>query len=257
MSGTLQAMDYLSCFFRSYFIGAAYNPRGLQNIGFCYAIEPALAKIYGPGPALREARLRYVDRYNCHPFFTPMLLGIFLRMELDIVQGGQNKCFLESLKDTTANTLSGIGDSVFNGTLLCTWALTASCCILAGQPLLALSVTLTGLVLLQLFKLGTFVLGLRKGMSVLYFLRRLDLINHGDIFKCVNAVLLALFLWLIMPDKEIVAPGFALAYLVAAGACVGRIHMPRVMLIMFLLALIIALHKAGLFGIIPSFLAGG
>ena len=37
--------DLLRCFGRTYFVNAAYNPRGLQNIGQIFALEPVLAVI--------------------------------------------------------------------------------------------------------------------------------------------------------------------------------------------------------------------
>lgn len=248
------AKTLLACFLRSYMVGAAYNPRGLQNIGFMYALEPVLATIYGPGPALAAARTRYVNSYNCHPFFTPMLLGVFAHMETLIARGALDKGVLENIKDATANSLSAIGDSFFNGTMLSTWALSCACFILAGMPGIAVTMTATGFVLLQLFKAGGFVLGLKKGMAVLFFLRRLDLINQGDIFKCVNAVLLVLFLWLAAPAAGV--PAFAAigVYLLLAAWLVGRRHLARVVVALALLALIVGLHVSGLFGSIPVFL---
>ena len=244
------------CFLRTYLVAAAYNPRGLQNIGFTFAIEPALEALYGPGQALRSARMRYVRNYNCHPFWTPMLLGIFLHMENAIAEGRTDPGLLTNLKDTTANALSAIGDSLFNGTLLSTWALVTSCLVLAGMPVVAGVFTLLLFCLLQAFKMVTFVVGLRKGMAVLLSLRKLDLINWGDRFKCVNAVLLAVFLHLALPGVPVLAWGGVGLYLLLAGWIVGKIHIPRVFVALILLAIIVGLHLTGLFGEIPLFLHG-
>lgn len=252
--GTWRAGVLLGCFLRSYFITAGYNPQGLQNIGFLYAIEPALSALYGPGERLAAARMRYARHYNCHPFFTPMLLGVFLRFEMAIACNHLDASVLENLKSTTANTLSAIGDSLFNGTLLATWALASSCLMLAGQPLVALWMTVFCVVLLQLFKLAIFMIGFKKGMAVFFFLRKVDLINRGDSLKYVNAVLLGLFLWLALPEAPVLAWGGVAMYLLAAGWIVGKLHLSRVLVALVLLAVTVALHKAGLFGEIPTFL---
>ena len=252
LKGTL----LLGCFLRAYLVTAAYNPRGLQNIGFTFAIEPALAALYGPGKGLREARLRYARNYNCHQFFTPMLLGLFLHTEAEIAAGRLDPAVQDSLKDTTANTLSAIGDSFFNGTALNTWAITVSCLVLADLPLGALALTLLLFVLLQLFKITTFILALRNGMAVLLFLRRLDLINWGDRLKYANALLLTLFLWLALPGAPALSFGGLALYLLLAGWMVGKLHVPRVFVAIVLLAVAVALRLSSIFPDIPSLFHG-
>jgi PTS system mannose-specific IID component len=246
-----RASLYLACFFRSYMVGAAYNPHGLQNIGFLYAIEPVLAALYGPGEALREARLRYALQFNCHPFFTPLFLGVLLHMETAIAEKRFEPTLLVNLKDTTANTLSAIGDSFFSGSLLCAWALSSACLILAGMQAEALGLTVLAFFFLQILKLASFVVGFRKGLSVLLFIRRLDLINLGDHCKNVNAALLGLFLWLALPDAAPFAWVGVVLYLLLAGWLVGRLHIGRVCMILALTAIIAVLHASGIFGHIP------
>ena len=246
-----RASLYLACFLRSYMVGAAYNPHGLQNIGFLYAIEPVLASLYGPGEALREARLRYALQFNCHPFFTPLFLGVILHMETALAEKRFDPALLINLKDTTANTLSAIGDSFFSGSLLSSWALSSACLILAGMQAEALRLTALAFVFLQSLKLATFVLGFRKGLSVLLFIRRLNLINWGDYCKNGNAALLSLFLWLALPDVSPLVLGGVVLYLLFAGWLVGRLHLLRICMILMLTAIIAALHQAGVFEHVP------
>lgn len=241
---------FFRCFLRSYLVGAAYNPRGLQNIGFLYVIEPALVELHGAGEHLRQARLRYATRYNCHPFFTPLFLGVLLHLESAVARGTPF-ALPPALKDTTANALSAIGDSFFNGSVLATWALASACLILADLPGEALWLTMFCLILLQIFKVASFVLGLRKGMSVLLWLRELDLINWGDYFKSLNAVLLTLFLWQAMPDMPPPAWASTLLYLLAAGWLVGRLHMGRTYIALLLVGATAALHLSGMWMYLP------
>ncbi len=243
----LSPLLLLGCFLRTYLVGAAYNPRGLQNIGFLHAIEPALAALYGEGRALRAARMRYARHFNCHPFWIPMLLGIFLHAEAAIAEGRMNEALLYSLKNTTANTLSAIGDSFFGGSLLPAWGLGTSCLILAGNVQAAVLLTLALFLALHAFKLCSFILGLRRGLAVLRLLRRLDLINQGDRIKWANAVLLALFLFLALPGTSAPVWGAAALYLAAAGWLASKAHVPRVFIALLLLAFAVGLHLAGVF----------
>lgn len=244
----------LGCFFRSYMVSAASNADGLQNVGFLYAIEPALAALYKDGTELAEARMRYARRYNSHPFFTPMLLGIFLRLEADIAARRMSPAVLLSVKDTTANALSAIGDSFFNGTLLATWALLSCCLLLADLPERAVAFTALCFFSLQAFKLTSFYMGFSKGLAVLAFLRRLDLINWGDHFKYCNAALLGYFLWLCTPDAPVLVFGGVALYLVLAGWVIGKLHFPRICVALFILACAVLLHFSGWFGHIPTLL---
>jgi len=235
----------LRCFLRTYLVNAVYNPRGLQNIGFIFVFEPALEFLYGPGERFVEARLRYARHHNCHQFFTPMLLGVLLRLESGIATGVLPASVLENLKDTTANTLSAIGGSLFNGTLMVTWALVSACLILAGLPEKALWFTILCFVLLQVFKLLTCALGFRKGMEALFLLRQLDLINWCDRVKYVNAVLLGLFLWLALPAAPMAVWAILALYLLFMGWLVGKSHISRVLVALVLLVMAVSLHLAG------------
>lgn len=188
-----------SCLLRSYLVGANFNTRGLQNIGFSYALDPGLRAIHQDPEALAEARRRYVEHYNTHPFWTPLLLGVILSLELNIARGRLPAHTLGPVFTTATYTLSAIGDSVFGGALLIFWALCTACLLVTGQVELAVvsgGVLLAGL---QVFKVASFLLGLREGLSILAKLKRLDLINWGRRLKMANALLLVVFWWLIWP----------------------------------------------------------
>ena len=233
---------YLGCFLRSYLVGAAYNPQGLQNIGLLHALDPALRALYRDEGGLRAARLRHARWFNCHPFFIPMLLGVFLRMEAAIAGGQLDPAILTALKDTTGNTLSAIGDSFFNGTLLVTWALGSACLILTGHPLGAAVLTAVIFVLLQIFKLLTFIMGVRKGMAVLVLLKKLDLATWSVRIKYGNAALLCCLLWLALPDSTAQEWTAGAAVLLGASWTVGRMHVGRIFVAVALFALIAAAH---------------
>ena len=103
-----------SVFFRTYLVGAAFNTKGLQNIGFSYVVDPGLRAIY-QGKKLQKARRRYLGLYNTHPFWTPMLTGIFLFLEQKIARDLIPVQAHVQLRSTLSYTLSAIGDSFLSG----------------------------------------------------------------------------------------------------------------------------------------------
>jgi PTS system mannose-specific IID component len=121
-------------FFRSYLVAAAFNTRGLQNIGLAYAMEPGLRAIHSDPEAFDQAMKRHLEVYNSHPMWAPLLIGIFLSVESKIAKGLVPATMLEDIKTTMAYTLSAVGDSLFGGSLLGLWGLGAACLAL-GVPL--------------------------------------------------------------------------------------------------------------------------
>lgn len=233
----------LRCFLRSYCSTACYSPRGLQSVGFTFAIEPVLAALYGPGEELKAARWRYVRHFNSHPFWMPLLLGAFLRVESEIAAKRVQPALLDNVKDTTANALSAIGDSLFRGSTMITWALAAGCLVLYGMPRAAAVLTLGLFALVHLLRFACFVAGLRMGLSSLLLIRRFQLINWAGRIKYMNACLLALFLWLALRETAAEQPLWLPAVpacLAVAGLLVWRLHVPRLVLLLLLLAVVVA-----------------
>lgn len=198
--GDTKTFAMVRSFARCLLAGAAFNTRGMQNISLTFAMQPGLAAIHEDPREYRMALRRYVRHYQSHPFWMPCLVGIFLHMEQAIAHGRFPAKMLSKVKDTTAYTLSAIGDSVFAGSLLILWALATICLYLAGHSATALVVGLLFFFGLQFFRVYTFVAGLRHGFQFLERLRRWDLINWGTRIKYVNAVLLVWLWTLIWPQ---------------------------------------------------------
>ncbi len=192
----------MSCFLRCYLVGAAYNTRGLQHVGLAFAMEPGLVVLY-PDPAARDRVFaRYLDLYNTHFFWTPLLVGLFLSLEAKIARGIVPAEVLDNVKTTTAFTLSAIGDTFFSASIMGLWGLSAACLLAAGryEALIGLA---GGLFLgAQVFKAVTFRAGYREGFSVLRRLKRWDLVNLGRKVKLANAALLTIFWIAIKPRSE-------------------------------------------------------
>ena len=188
------------CFWRTYLIGSAFNTRGLQNIGLIYALDPGLRVLYSDEKKLIKARKRYLKLYNSHPFWAPLLVGIFLFLEQKIARGLVPANMLPKLKSTMVYTLSAIGDSFFGGSLLITWSLSTILLLFCGLNRLAVFWMVLWFIGLQLFKVYTFYKGFSEGLAFLNRLKNWDLINLGSVFKTVNAFLLLVIWYLIWPE---------------------------------------------------------
>ncbi|WP_316897425.1 PTS system mannose/fructose/sorbose family transporter subunit IID [Pseudodesulfovibrio indicus] len=192
-----RTMAFLRSFLRCYLTGAAFNTRGMQNIGLMYAMLPGLRAIHKDRRELRTALKRYARHYQSHPFWTPCMVGILLNVETTISAGHFPPAMLAKVRDTTSYTLSAIGDSVFAGSLLIFWALLTICLLLSGNPAAAFALGLFMLLGLQVFRAYTFTCGVRQGFKFLERLKRWDLINWGRRVKYANAALL-LWLWILI-----------------------------------------------------------
>ncbi len=190
----LSSKTNFHCFLRSYLLGAAFTPQGMQSLGLAYAMEPGLAKIYADQDELLRARARYIRHFNTHPFAAPFLLGLFLNLEQLIAQGLLQEDVLPGIKDTAGYTLSAIGDSVFSGTLIPFWVLAFACLMLQGLLWAALFFTGCLFIGFHVFRLLSFSFALRHGLHALGYLKDFNIINWGERLKYCNAVLLALLL---------------------------------------------------------------
>ncbi len=217
----------LKCFLRTYLVGASMNPRGLMSVGLLYAMQPGLWAIHSDPKAREQSLKRYARHFSSHPFWVPCLVGIFLNVEADIAGRRLPPDALEKVKTTTSYTLSAIGDSVFAGSLLIFWALATCCLLLAGFRALPFGMGLLFFVGLQIFRVYTFLGGLRRGFAFLGALKRWDLINWGRRVKFANAALL-LWLWaLLMPSGDAGAWAWGMVALGAAGVLSLRPLLPR------------------------------
>lgn len=197
----VSAAVLLRCFLRCYLVGAAFNTRGMQNVGLAYAVDPGLTAIHGQEAELRQARKRHVTHYNTHPFWTPLIVGVFLATERKIARGLFPVQVMENVRGTMVYTLSAIGDSFFGGSVLVCWSLTTACLLALELPGLALWLGVTCFLGLQCFKAATFWYGFREGFTVLQRLKRWRLIDWGQRVKMVNGALLAVLWYLVWPVR--------------------------------------------------------
>ncbi len=249
---SLAAWDLLCCFGRTYLVTAAFNPRGLQNIGQIHVLDPVLAKIHGEGEALREARARYVGHANCHPFLVPVLTGIILHLEAAVAQKRLNPRTITQIRDATANSLSAIGDSLFSGSLAALWALVCACLILEHAYATAAGLTLALFLLLQAFRLGGFILGLRRGLRLLVLVRDIDPMEWAERIKMGSAVAAAIFLHLCLRGAPVVQVVVGLLLLLICRR-LALTRIPRVIIACCLILVMIYLARLDIIPTLDAF----
>lgn len=227
------------CLLRSGMLNAAYNTRGLQSMGFLYAVMPALREIYPDDEAFAESCSRYSGYFNCNVVWAPFLCGAFIHTERQIAAGSAAAGMVEILKETTLNSLSAVGDSFFSGSLMVSLMLILSCLVLLGSPHAAGVLLPLWLLAVIFLKVVTFYFGLARGFTLLRVIRRLNLINKGDYLKLFNSILLTALLALVLgfpsspPGAELGLPAVVQSWFLPIGVmillsyAVARIHLSR------------------------------
>lgn len=146
---TTSHLPLATIFFRSFLIQAGWNYERFQNLGFAFAILPALRKIYlprpfgpgtevkdtalapigsgdgpkgrgGSGEAFNAAVLRHLGLFNTQPYMAGFVIGNVIRMEEELARRTGDAGFEKKLigvKQALASGAAAIGDRVFWGRL--------------------------------------------------------------------------------------------------------------------------------------------
>ncbi|MBY4797029.1 PTS system mannose/fructose/sorbose family transporter subunit IID [Collinsella sp. AGMB00827] len=114
----LTRADRMSSCLRHQFLQGSWNYERMQNGGWCYAMIPAIRKLY-PNKDDRIAALkRHMEFYNTHPYVSAPVLGVTLALEEDRANGAQvEDATIQGVKVGMMGPLAGVGDPVFWFTL--------------------------------------------------------------------------------------------------------------------------------------------
>ncbi|MCI1665562.1 MAG: PTS system mannose/fructose/sorbose family transporter subunit IID [Atopobiaceae bacterium] len=115
----LTSADRKKVWWRSQFLQASWNYERMQNLGWCYAMIPAIKKLYGDNPEEQKAALkRHLEFFNTHPYVAAPVLGVELSLEEDRANGIEvSDQAIQGVKIGMMGPLAGVGDPVFWGTL--------------------------------------------------------------------------------------------------------------------------------------------
>jgi fructoselysine and glucoselysine-specific PTS system IID component len=118
-SELLTKKDLMKTYWRSYTMEWAWNYERQSNLGYMYAIMPALRKIYKDDDVkFKKALKRHLEFFNITPWLSTFPLGISIAMEeQNALKDDFDEESINNIKIALMGPLSGIGDSFFWGTL--------------------------------------------------------------------------------------------------------------------------------------------
>ncbi|WP_414625417.1 PTS system mannose/fructose/sorbose family transporter subunit IID [Enterococcus faecium] len=110
--------DLNRVFLRSFTINASFNYERQMNQGYAYSLIPIINKLY-PNIKEKSAALeRHSEFFNVTPMVAPFVMGITIAMEEENISNSAfDETSISAVKASLMGPLSGIGDSVFWGTL--------------------------------------------------------------------------------------------------------------------------------------------
>ena len=118
-TGKMEKKEFMSGFWRSCCLQGCFNYERQQGLGFGYAMIPHLRRIYKDDPeGFKEAMKRHLVFYNITPQCTTFVQGIAVAMEEEAASNPDfDASSINAIKTALMGPLSGIGDSIFWGTL--------------------------------------------------------------------------------------------------------------------------------------------
>ena len=178
-AGILTKKELKSTFVRSFFSMTSINYERYCSLGFCYAMIPAIKKLYTNEEDRIEALKRHNEFFNCHPYTGNAVLGVALALEEQKAMGkpitGEA---ISSAKAALMGPLSGIGDSVFKAVFMTIFAAIGSGLALEGNAF-GVIVFIVPNVLLNLGSRWYFIkYGHKLGTQLVGKMREANIINR-------------------------------------------------------------------------------
>ncbi len=110
----LSQKDRLSVCWRHQFLQGSWNYERMQNGGWCYAMIPAIKKLYSTKEEQSAALKRHLEFYNTHPYVSAPIIGVTLALEEERANGAPvEDQAIQGVKVGMMGPLAGVGDPVF------------------------------------------------------------------------------------------------------------------------------------------------
>ncbi|MDD8047977.1 MAG: PTS system mannose/fructose/sorbose family transporter subunit IID [Thomasclavelia sp.] len=111
---SLNKKDRLAVCWRSTFLQGSWNYERMQNGGWCFAIIPAIKKLYPKKDDQVKALKRHLEFFNTHPYVASPVMGVTLALEEDKANGAVvEDSAIQGVKVGMMGPLAGVGDPVF------------------------------------------------------------------------------------------------------------------------------------------------
>ncbi len=215
------------CFWRSLFLQAGWNRRGMQNLGFAFAIDPALRVLYADPELRRQALARHLGFFNCHPYTAAAILGGAIHHEEKAAARAEPSAASVSYKATLQGPLAALGDGFFWTALRPFFgALAALGALVLGWPAVLVALLAYNAIHLSM-RAGLFWTGYRQGDALVPAIARLGLPVIADRLRGAGAALCGLAAVAVTARAEAAARSGAAALLAVAAAGVGYLALAR------------------------------
>ncbi|MQS76318.1 PTS system mannose/fructose/sorbose family transporter subunit IID [Companilactobacillus halodurans] len=111
--------DLRKVFWKSLPFEISWNYVRQDHMGFAYSMSPIIKKLYKTREDRAAALKRHMEFFNITVYFSTLVLGIVTAMEKKNAEDGKefDATSINNIKASLMGPLSGIGDSLFLGTL--------------------------------------------------------------------------------------------------------------------------------------------
>ena len=111
---TLDKKIRRSVMWRSMFLQGSWNYERMQNLGWAYALIPAIKKLYTSKEDRAAALERHLEFFNTHPYVAAPIIGVTLALEEERANGAEiDDTAIQGVKIGMMGPLAGVGDPVF------------------------------------------------------------------------------------------------------------------------------------------------
>ena len=111
---TLSQKDRMAVCWRHQFLQGSWNYERMQNGGWCFAMIPAIKKLYSTKEEQSAALKRHLEFYNTHPYVSAPIIGVTLALEEERANGAEvEDQAIQGVKVGMMGPLAGVGDPVF------------------------------------------------------------------------------------------------------------------------------------------------
>ena len=110
----LSKSDRQKVWWRSTFHQGSWNYERMQNLGWAYALIPAIKKLYTSKEDRAAALERHLEFFNTHPYVAAPIIGVTLALEEERANGAEiDDTAIQGVKIGMMGPLAGVGDPVF------------------------------------------------------------------------------------------------------------------------------------------------
>lgn len=110
----LSQSDRRKVWWRLTFLQGSWNYERMQNLGWAYALMPAIKKLYTTKEDRVAALGRHLEFFNTHPYVAAPIMGVTMALEEERANGAEiDDTAIQGVKIGMMGPLAGVGDPVF------------------------------------------------------------------------------------------------------------------------------------------------